>query len=107
MLFLAHVRDRANLEGNVALQRRCGVAVDLLDAAALRKLEPRAAFEDSVAGAFEREAAFVDPGLTLPALAAQARAAGATLFEGTRVADVEVDAERRVRGVALADGSRV
>jgi glycine/D-amino acid oxidase-like deaminating enzyme len=107
MLFLAHPRDRENLEGNVAVQRSCGVGVDLLDATGLRRLEPRARFEDSLVGAFEREAGFVDPGLTLPAIAAQARAAGATLFEGARVADVEVDAARRVQGVVLADGARV
>jgi glycine/D-amino acid oxidase-like deaminating enzyme len=107
MLFVTHARERETLATNVALQRSCGVVVDLLDAAGLRRLEPRATFDDSVVGAFEREAGFVDPALTLSAVAAQAHAAGARLVEGARVVDVEVDAERRVRGVALADGSRV
>jgi glycine/D-amino acid oxidase-like deaminating enzyme len=107
MLFVAHARDRDHLEGNVALQRSCGVPVDLLDVAGLRQAEPRARFDDAVVGAFERDAAFVDPALALPAIAEQARAAGARLFEGTRVADVRVDASRRIEGVSLADGSFV
>jgi glycine/D-amino acid oxidase-like deaminating enzyme len=107
MVFVCHERDRAALEGNVALQRSCGVPVDLLDGAALRALEPRATFEDHVVGAFERDAAFVDPALTLPAIAAQARAAGAELREGVRVTEIVVDAAQNVAGVRLADGTLV
>lgn len=107
MVFLCHERDRAALDGNVALQRSCGVPVERLDAAGLRALEPRATFEDSLIGAIERDAGFVDPALTLAAIAEQARAAGAHLVEGARVVDVVVDESRRIEAVQLADGSLV
>jgi glycine/D-amino acid oxidase-like deaminating enzyme len=107
MVFICHERDRSALDGNVALQRSCGVPVERVDVAGLRQLEPRATFEDHVIGAFERDAGFVDPALTLPAIAAQARAAGAQLVEGTQVADVVVDATSRIEAVKLADGTLV
>lgn len=107
MVFVCHARDRAALDGNVALQRACGVPVDLLDAAGLRQLEPRATFTDETIGASERDAGFVDPALTLPAIAAQARAAGAELHEDAQVVDVVVDANRRVEAVKLAGGTLV
>jgi len=107
MAFVGGPAERAGLEKNVALQRSLGVDVALLDAAALRQFEPRATFADGEAGCFEREAAFVVPGLALQAAAAQARAAGAELREGVAVAAIERDSQRRATGVRLADGSRL
>lgn len=107
MVFVCHGRDRAALDANVALQRSCGVPVERLDAAGLRALEPRATFEEQVIGAFEKDAGFVDPALTLAAIADQARKAGALLVEGARVVDVVADASRRVEAVKLEDGSVV
>ncbi len=105
MAFVCGERERAGLQANVALQRQCGVAVELLDAKGLRELEPRALIDESLVGALEPEASFVEPGKTLAAVAAQARAAGAVLEEGARVAAVTFDGTRRVAGVELADGS--
>lgn len=105
MVFVCDARERAGLEANVALQRGCGVEVELLDAKALRALEPGARIEESLAGALEPEASFVVPQLALAAAAAEARAAGAGLREGERVARIELDGQRRVAGVALADGT--
>jgi glycine/D-amino acid oxidase-like deaminating enzyme len=107
MVFICPRRDEKALDGNVALQRSCGVPVERLDVAELRQLEPRATFADDVIAAFERDAAFVDPALTLPAIAARARKAGAQLHEGVQVVDVVVDASRRVEAVKLADGTLV
>ena len=109
MLFVCDGRERAALEQNVALQRSCGVQVELLDATSLRKFEPRATIEDGLVGAYEPEASFVVPGLTLAALAEEARAAGATLEEGVRVVRLVTErngseSSSRIRGVELADG---
>ncbi len=107
MAFVHSGGERANLAKNVALQQSLGVVVELLDAAALRRFEPRARFADEAVGAFESEASFVVPHLALAAAAAQARAAGALLHEGVGVAAIEADGARRVTGVRLADGRRV
>ncbi|MSR46887.1 MAG: FAD-binding oxidoreductase [Planctomycetes bacterium] len=107
MAFVCGPADRVGLERNVALQRSLGVEVESLDAAGLRTFEPRATFADGEIGCFERAASFVIPHLTLAAVAAQARAAGAELHEGCGVAAIEQDANRRATGVRLADGTRV
>jgi glycine/D-amino acid oxidase-like deaminating enzyme len=112
MVVLVPARDRTTLAKNVALQRSLGVPAEVVDAKQLRELEPGATFDDDACGAFERDAAFVDPTLALPAIAAQARAAGATLVEGACVTDVVVTSgrgggARHVEEVVLADGSRV
>jgi sarcosine oxidase subunit beta len=110
MLFLCDEKDRPALERNVALQRGLGVPVELLEAKELRRLEPRAAFEDDAVAALERDSAFVDPARTLAAIAREARAAGAQLDEGARVVEISVErggSGRRVVSVALADGRRV
>jgi glycine/D-amino acid oxidase-like deaminating enzyme len=106
MLFLCHERDRAALEANVTLQQRLDVAVEAMDAAALRGLVTDAVIEDEVCGAFEREAAFVDPGDTLDALAALARAGGVEVREGAAVTDVVVT-DGGVRGVGTSDGATI
>lgn len=107
MAFVGGPAERAGFAANVALQRSLGVAVEPLDARAFRDFEPRATFRDDDSGCYEREASFVIPHLTLAAVAAQARAAGALLHEGVTVAAIEQDGERRAAGVALADGARI
>src|SRR5262245_37636418 len=107
MTFVCAPDGRDALAANVELQRQCGVAVELLEAKALRAMEPRARVEDGVVAAHEPEASFVVPHLALAAVAAQARAAGAELVEGTGVARLELDGERRAAAVILSDGSRV
>jgi glycine/D-amino acid oxidase-like deaminating enzyme len=107
MTFVGGPQERAALAGNVELQRKCGVAVELLDAKALRSMEPHARIEDGLVAAHEPEASFVVPHLTLAAVAAEARSAGAELREGVRVVALELDGERRASGVTLADGTRV
>jgi sarcosine oxidase subunit beta len=107
MLFVADAGDRAGLEKNVALQRECGVEVELLDAAELRRREPRSRVEDSLVAAFEPGASFVEPGRALAAVADRARAAGAELVEGARAKALRFDGTGRAAGVELADGTRV
>lgn len=107
MVFLCHDRDRAALEANVALQKRLGVHVEILDAEALRELEPRGNFEDEVLAAYETDAGYVDAGRTLAAVAAVCRAHGVDVREGAQVTDVLTDSNGGVRGVTTADGATV
>ena len=104
MIFLCHEGDRAALEANVTLQKGLGVAVEILDAGQLRDLEPRGTFEDEVIAAYETQAGYVNPRLTLPALAALAGEHRVDVREGARVVDVLVDGDGRVGGVRTADG---
>ncbi len=116
MIVLCHERDRGALEGNVRLQKRLGVAVEILDARELRDLEPRAVFGDDVIGAVETEAGFVDPGKMLAALARGLRdsrggggggGGGVDLREGVRVTDILLDGNQAVRGVRTDTGETI
>lgn len=107
MVFLCHQRDRAALEANVALQKRLGVHVEILDADALRDLEPRGVFQDDILAAYETEAGFVDPGQTLHAVASLCARQGVEVREGSPVTDVLLEAGGAVRGVQVGDGSTI
>jgi len=102
MIFICHVRDRGTLDANVTLQKSLGVQTGIVDAAQLRELDPRAAFEDEAVAAFEPEAGFVDPTRTLAALATLCGQRGVEICQGARVTDVVVD-DNRVRGVRVDD----
>ena len=93
MLFVVPAADRESLEANVRLQQAEGVQTAVLDTAALRELEPRARFED-VIGAWEPEAAYVDPVRTVAAFGAEAVRLGVDVRLGTEV-----------RGIVTAEGS--
>ena len=60
MLFLVPAAERGPLDANVRLQQSEGVQTTVLESDALRQLEPRGRFE-GVVGAWEPEAASVDP----------------------------------------------
>jgi sarcosine oxidase subunit beta len=107
MVFTCHARDRASLEANVALQRSLGVDVDILDADGLRRLEPSGAFPRDVIAAVEHEAAYVDPGRTLAALAAVCRSRGVEIREHAEVLDVVTGEGPCVVAVITADGGRI
>ncbi len=106
MVLLCHEQDRPALEANVSLQKSVGVETEILDTGQLRELEPRGRFGDEVIGAFEPEAGYVDPGLTLAALATLCRKKGVDLREQAVVSDVLLGGDR-VRGVRTADGQTV
>lgn len=98
MLLLANESVRESLERNVDVQRSHGVQTELLDADRLREVEPRGQFEDDVLGAWEPEAASVNPLRTVYALADAARERGASVRTGVTVTDVMVE-NGTVRGV--------
>jgi glycine/D-amino acid oxidase-like deaminating enzyme len=106
MVFVCHADDRAALEANVALQRDHGVDVGVLEAPALRALDPRASFRDDVVGALETEAGYVEPLRVLAAVAAECRRLGVDVRTQCPVTDVRVEGGH-VRGVRTADGGAI
>jgi glycine oxidase len=94
---------RAEIEREIAWQRRAGLPLEWLDGAALSRLEPEIA--EGNAGVHFPEDGRVDPPLLLRALHIAARSAGARFQSGAYVRTIEVDGGA-VRGVALEDGSR-
>ncbi|HYC78556.1 MAG TPA: FAD-dependent oxidoreductase [Planctomycetota bacterium] len=105
MLFLAPRPRLDMLRGVVELMNANGVRAEVLEGAALRAVEPRLAGVDDVVGAWEPDAAFVDPQRTVVALADAARRAGATVVCGERVLRLAVEGGR-VTGVVTDAGVR-
>lgn len=106
MLFVANEAAREALERNVRLQRSNGVETEVVEAAGLRELEPRGQFGADALGAWEPEAAYVNPVRTVYALAEAARERGVDLRVGARVAEIITEAGR-VQGVRTEDGTRI
>jgi len=88
MLFLAGPDGRATLERNVKLQQSLGVNVVLLDADAVRSCYPALCVEDDEVAAIEHDAAYVDPIMTLHAIADVARDAGVAIHFDAEVMDI-------------------
>ncbi len=106
MLFIANESERESLERNVEVQRLHGVEAEILDAEGLREVEPRAQFEDDALGAWEPEAAYVNPVRTVYGLADAAQKRGATLRTGVAVTEVMVE-DGIARGVRTSEGDTI
>ncbi len=91
------------LRRNVAMQRELGIAVELLDAAGMRRVAPGLAVAEGALGAWEPEAGAVDPVRSVEAFAALARENGAATRLGVRVESIVVR-DGRVRGVETGAG---
>jgi glycine/D-amino acid oxidase-like deaminating enzyme len=96
----------AALVTNVAMQRRLGIDVELLDVHAARQLWPLADLDGFAAFAYEPRGGYGDGHQTASAFWVAARRGGARLRQHCPVAKVEVAADR-VRGIRLADGSAI
>jgi glycine oxidase len=106
-LLLARDGDEAAaLEREVAYRERHGLSVERLLPSAARRLQPALAPTLRAAVAVPGDSA-VDPRAVVAALLREAAAAGVVLRAGTEVAQVTVDARKRVAGVQLAGGERV
>ncbi|MEM7308648.1 MAG: FAD-dependent oxidoreductase [Planctomycetota bacterium] len=103
MVFFARAEEREALEANVALQRELGVTAQVLGAAELRGLFPGAHIPDELVGAWEPEAAYVDPLATVRAVGRAAEACGVELRLGTRVEELLISGGEAY-GVRLAGG---
>ena len=106
MLFLANESARDALERNVEVQRSVGVDTQVVDAQEVRDIEPRGTFDDDVLGAWEPEAAYVNPVRTVYALADAAREQGSAIRTDVRVSGVLTE-QGTVQGVQMADGAQI
>ena len=95
-------KDHAGLEANVSLQRRVGIRTELLPPEALNDLMPGLETSDLIAAAYEPDAGYADPHLTVNAYANAARRCGAAIFLNTEVTGVRFTGER-VSGVETSD----
>lgn len=95
------------LTANVALGRRLGIDVDLVDAETVAELWPGMRLEDFAAFAYEPRGGYGDGAQTALAFAAAARRGGARVRQQAPVAAIETDRVGRVRGVRLADGEQI
>ncbi|WP_214407735.1 NAD(P)/FAD-dependent oxidoreductase [Pseudonocardia lacus] len=99
-------QDVDALRASLAGQRAVGVRTEEIDAAAVRELWPVADLEPFGAFAWEARGGYGDAYRTAQAFAAAARRAGATLRQGTAVAEILVEGGRAT-GARLADGSTI
>jgi glycine/D-amino acid oxidase-like deaminating enzyme len=104
-------KDHAGLKANVALQHRVGIRSELLSPEALREVMPELEISDLVAAAYEPDAGYADPHLTVNAYANAARRHGAVIhlktpvtgvrFSGDKVVGVDTPDERYDAGLVL------
>jgi sarcosine oxidase subunit beta len=102
-LQLVAPHDRERLRQNVAMLREVGVPTDLIDAAAIRSLQPQLALDGAEIAAFEPRSGYADPVATARALAAAAAALGVRVMEGVEATRLAVDGGR-VAGVETDRG---
>ncbi|MEZ0341622.1 NAD(P)/FAD-dependent oxidoreductase [Mycobacterium sp. pV006] len=94
------------LRKSLAAQRAVGVDTEEIDESAVARMWPYADLTPFAAFGWEPRGGFGDAYRTAQAFSASARAAGATVRQGTTVAGLLVDGDR-VTGVQLADGTEV
>jgi glycine/D-amino acid oxidase-like deaminating enzyme len=89
-------KDHAGLEANVALQRGVGIRTELLPPDALNHLMPGLETSDLIAAAYEPDAGYADPHLTVNAYANAARRGGAAIYLNTEVTGVRFSGDKVV-----------
>jgi glycine/D-amino acid oxidase-like deaminating enzyme len=94
LVLMVGEKDRAALEANVALGRRHGVPVRIIDANEARALVPGLDTTGAVAFAHEADAGYGDGYGTTVAFAAGARARGVTVLQNTPATGIVVEAGR-------------
>lgn len=90
LLIAATDAEMRSIERKAAVERAQGLTIDILDAPALRTLAPYLS-ERAIGGAFCPDEGKANPLATTPALAAAARARGATIRTNCRVRAIERD----------------
>jgi len=88
MVIVGDASARQALAENISLQQRLGVDTQLLDAAAIRALEPRATVGDDEVAAWEPEASYVRPRAAAEALGTVCRQLGVDVRVGAVVAEI-------------------
>jgi len=96
--------DREHLEANVAMLRRIGTPVDLLEPDALRELQPDLAVADVGGAAYEPEGGYAAGVEATQSLVDRAVAGGAEIRRGVRVTALRAE-DGRITGVETAQGT--
>lgn len=89
---------------NVEMQNRVGIASRVISAAELKELQPFANVDDLDVAAYEPESGYVDGVEATRSMAEAAIRGGATVFEGTEVRGIRVQAGR-VAGLETSQGN--
>jgi glycine/D-amino acid oxidase-like deaminating enzyme len=103
MVLVAHQRDRASLEANLALQRELGIDVRVVSAQEVMDIDPNALLAEDELAAFEAEAGYVEAVQVVASFAEAARREGADIREGVEVKAVLTEGGR-VAGVDTNEG---
>jgi sarcosine oxidase subunit beta len=93
----------AHLRANVSMQQRIGINTSVVTPVEVGGLVPGAITDDVAGGAYEPDSGYADPSGTAAGFMAAARAHGASLMQGCRVASVAVAGEA-VAGVETESG---
>src|SRR2546422_3830060 len=104
LILIATDDELATARRSVALQRRLGVDVELLDAAATRALCPYLNTDDLLGATYTPRDGYADPYLCTTAIAARARGLGVVIKQQHEVHGFLRDGDR-VRGVTTAAGA--
>ncbi len=104
LILIATEEDLATARRSVALQRSLGVAVELLDPAAIRALCPYLNSDDLLGATFTPRDGYADPYLCATAIAARARDLGVTIEQRHEVRGFIRHGDR-VSGVVTAAGA--
>ncbi len=102
-LFFVSPDDVDGLKANIDLQKRCGVNVEFLDAAAICEFAPYLNVADIGGGAYEPEAGCADGSMAANAFAQRARDLGTVILQGVEVTRV-LSTHDRVVGVETTQG---
>ena len=104
LILIATEDELAVARRSVALQRELGVDVELLDAAATRKLCPYLNTDDVLGATYTPRDGYADPYLCATAIAARARELGVVIHQQHEVSAFLRNGER-IRGVVTRQGT--
>ncbi len=93
-VILVDARDRTGLEENVAMQKRVGIDVLVVNAQELRELDPEMQVASDVVGAYEPDGGYADPATAAMNLADAAQKRGAEILQSTTVTGIEMNGGR-------------
>ncbi len=103
MVLVVNERDRAGLEGNLAMQRELGIQVSLLSPGELADIDPNARLAEDELAAFESKAGYVEAVQVVQSYAEAARNLGADIRLGVEVRSILTHGNK-VIGVETNEG---
>lgn len=100
---IVHPRETELLKQNVAMQKKLGANVELLDRQQLKQLEPDWQVDEVELAAYEPDSGYGDGNVVANDFLSQARESGATYLSKTRATNLLFDSGR-IRGVQTDQG---